>query len=65
MLKKIATAIGVASDTFTIVLYHVFLIAIGAFGVFLVPSIAGIVLLVVAIGLAVLFWTTGWMFFIG
>ncbi|MFD4443741.1 hypothetical protein ACFWPK_28605 [Nocardia sp. NPDC058519] len=65
MLKKIATALGVAIDAFTIVLYHAFLITIGAFGVFLMPTAAGIILLVVAIGLAVLYWTTGWMFFIG
>ncbi|MFD3702155.1 hypothetical protein ACFWUP_03310 [Nocardia sp. NPDC058658] len=65
MLKKIATALGIVVDAFTIVIYHVLLIAVGAFGVFLMPTVAGIVLLVVAIGLAVLFWTTGWMFFIG
>ncbi|MGW5924185.1 hypothetical protein ACWFPY_34775 [Nocardia fluminea] len=65
MLKKIATVLGVAIDAFTIIIYHAFLVAIGAFGVFLMPATAGIILLVVAIGLAVLYWTTGWMFFIG
>ena len=47
------------------VLYHAILVAVGAFGVVLLPSGVGVVAILVAIGLALLYWTTGWMFFIG
>ncbi|PXX68665.1 hypothetical protein DFR70_102349 [Nocardia tenerifensis] len=65
ILKGIGKALGFVIDAFVVIVYHVFLFGIGAVGVFLAPSGIGFVVIAVAVGLAILYWTTGWMIFLG
>lgn len=67
LLRSVGRTLGTGLEALNVILYHLLLCGAVALGVWLTPASAalGIGLIAVAVILAVVFWTTGWMFFPG